>query len=719
MDIGPLVPAQAISHQVMQKEDRNSTLVGMKDARRAVVVFLGVVVSAAVAFIIWIAADRGTSRWHDGWFVFWVVLLIVALALAVAGVWPDLAEWLGGTARARRRRRHTRPRPHEAGTAGEWVGRAELAQVVQALTGAGTGPVAVTTGLTGAGGFGKTTLARMACQHPAVIRQFGDRIGWVTVGRDTDGAGLAGLIGGVVSRFGGDGGPFGGVEEAGRALAEVLAGRGGRRLLVVDDVWTAGQLEPFAETAAGTGCRLLVTTRRPAVLDGTAAHQVKVDAMSEDVSGRLLTRGLPPLEAALRAELLEVTGGWPLLLGLVNRRLAQDVERGAQVHAAAAAVAGRLRAGGPAALDPLLLDIADEQQRDSAVAVTVGYSLDALPAGARERFFELGIFAEDAEVPLTTVALLWQQAAGIDPVAAGSLADALDGLSLLTLRWAGPEQVLVVHDVIREFALRCLGPAGQAAAHAALLAAVRPAPVPGPGSDSDAGAGSGTWWRMPQDAAYSPYLWQYLTYHLQAAGLQAELDEACTDLRFVAIRLGRSGPLAVEADLARSGSPVAARLRRAVAQNAHLLGPIEPASALATVLTSRLGGVPEVADQLPALRSGLRAWTAWPAWPLPDEPAGALRRVLAGHTSAVTAVAIAPDGTWLATASQDGTVRIWTPDRVGWSCTTALRIDDQASGCAWFPQATDLCIAGGKGLYKFALRPPRHKAVTAKGDHQR
>jgi hypothetical protein len=356
--------------------------------------------------------------------------------------------------------------------------------------------------------------------------------------------------------------------------------------------------------------------------------------------------------------------------------------------------------------------------------------------------------------------LLWQQAAGIDPVAAGSLAEALDGLSLLTLRWAGREQVLVVHDMIREFALRCLGPAGQAAAHAALLAAVRPGPGSGPGSDGDAGAGSGTWWRMPQDAAYSPYLWQYLTYHLQAAGLRAELDEACTDLRFVAIRLGRSGPLAVEADLARSGSPVAARLRRAVAQNAHLLGPIEPASALATVLTSRLGGVPEVAGQLPALRSGLRAWTAWPAWPLPDEPAGALRRVLAGHTSAVnavaiapdgtwlatasddgtartwnadgtprttltghtikvSAVAIAPDGTWLATASQDGTVRIWTPDHVGWSCTTALRIDDQASGCAWFPQATDLCIAGGKGLYKFALRPPRHEAVTAKGDHQR
>ena len=78
------------------------------------------------------------------------------------------------------------------------------------------------------------------------------------------------------------------------------------------------------------------------------------------------------------------------------------------------------------------------------------------------------------------------------------------------------------------------------------------------------------------NAEYS-YLWDYLTYHLKAAGLSAELDGVCCDLRFLAVRLRRSGPAAVEADLARSGSPTAARLRRTVAQNVHLLGPIEPA----------------------------------------------------------------------------------------------------------------------------------------------
>ena len=59
-----------------------------------------------------------------------------------------------------------------------WVGRAELAQVVSALTAAGSGAVAVTTGLVGTGGFGKTTLAAKACQDRRVRRRFRGGIVW-------------------------------------------------------------------------------------------------------------------------------------------------------------------------------------------------------------------------------------------------------------------------------------------------------------------------------------------------------------------------------------------------------------------------------------------------------------------------------------------------------------------------------------------------------------
>jgi WD40 repeat protein len=42
-----------------------------------------------------------------------------------------------------------------------------------------------------------------------------------------------------------------------------------------------------------------------------------------------------------------------------------------------------------------------------------------------------------------------------------------------------------------------------------------------------------------------------------------------------------------------------------------------------------------------------------------DVATGRQRAVLEGHTSRVTAVAVAPDGSWIATSSRDGTARIW------------------------------------------------------------
>jgi WD40 repeat protein len=41
---------------------------------------------------------------------------------------------------------------------------------------------------------------------------------------------------------------------------------------------------------------------------------------------------------------------------------------------------------------------------------------------------------------------------------------------------------------------------------------------------------------------------------------------------------------------------------------------------------------------------------------------GTPRATLTGHTKQVVAVAIAPDGTWLATASPDTTARTWSVD---------------------------------------------------------
>lgn len=86
---------------------------------------------------------------------------------------------------------------------------------------------------------------------------------------------------------------------------------------------------------------------------------------------------------------------------------------------------------------------------------------------------------------------------------------------------------------------------------------------------------------------------------------------------------------------------------------------------------------------------------------------GGLRATLTGHTGEVAAVAISPDGRWLATGGDDGMARIWaansgeTPQNV-----SAIRVDGTVSGCAWRPHGLALCIVGARGLYQFTLRAP-------------
>ena len=75
---------------------------------------------------------------------------------------------------------------------GDEVARPELAEaLVAAVLAPDAGAVGVTTGLVGAGGFGKTTLARMVAHDPRVRAAFAGGVVWVTVGEDAAGPDLA------------------------------------------------------------------------------------------------------------------------------------------------------------------------------------------------------------------------------------------------------------------------------------------------------------------------------------------------------------------------------------------------------------------------------------------------------------------------------------------------------------------------------------------------
>ena len=145
---------------------------------------------------------------------------------------------------------------------------------------------------------------------------------------------------------------------------------------------------------------------------------------------QLLTSGLPALDPAVAEGLLAVTGRWPLLLRLVNKILADYARMAPDVSAQAATLLERLRAGGPAVVDDLAgspsrgLDVGQPQERALAVRATIEASTSLLAEQDKERFAELGVFAEDETIPFSLLAEFWRTTAGLDELATAQVVEA-------------------------------------------------------------------------------------------------------------------------------------------------------------------------------------------------------------------------------------------------------------------------------------------------------
>jgi WD40 repeat protein len=82
-----------------------------------------------------------------------------------------------------------------------------------------------------------------------------------------------------------------------------------------------------------------------------------------------------------------------------------------------------------------------------------------------------------------------------------------------------------------------------------------------------------------------------------------------------------------------------------------------------------------------------------------DRDTGTLLHSLTGHTDMVRAAAISSDGTWLASASGDGTVRVW--DRATGTAIAALRTDSWLLCLAVHESL--IVVAGSNGPYFLTL----------------
>jgi WD40 repeat protein len=658
---------------------------------RLAAVMLAGALAAAAATVLAVAvnvATGGTARWfpaverHPLW---WTAGATAAVALAGLLVWAA-QRWYD---RALKELIPARQLPEP------WVvdRPAEVNQVVRAVRRSRGGTVGITTAVRGAGGFGKTTVAKLVRADRRVMRRFRGRVYWVTIGRDAGKESLAGLVNGLITQVQPDHPvTFTDARQAGEHLAAVVA-KGPRRLLILDDVWTDGQLAVFQ--VAGR-CARLVTTRNPSLAAG-AVVPVEVDQMSQTQALALLTAGLPPLQPVVAAGLVQETRRWPLLLRLVNKILADQARLQLDVTAAAEDLLARLRADGALQVDPLTgaaaqqLDVSDPDQRNKAVRATIEASTSLLSPAELDRLAELAVFAEDEMIPVTLIMTLWQITGGLDTMAAGALCARLADLALVTLTPSADGGTVAMHDVVRDFLRGELGDIRLAELHQVLLDGVAAGLPRAPAADRDIRTVT-AWWELPESARY---LWEHLVEHMAAARRADDAEQVAGDLRWVGARLRAFGPAGPYADLVLIGSPRADRLRRVLGQAAHLLTPTEPPHSLIDILYSRVSHDPEWATQIQALIPGRKLPTLVNRWPLPDSPDPAQLRTLAGRTpltSEVRAIAITPDGAWLATAERHG-VRVW--DLATGRQTATLTGDTRVQmAIAFAPDGSWLATAG-------------------------
>ena len=97
-----------------------------------------------------------------------------------------------------------------------------------------------------------------------------------------------------------------------------------------------------------------------------------------------------------------------------------------------------------------------------------------------------------------------------------------------------------------------------------------------------------------------------------------------------------------------------------------------------------------------------------------DAATGQERATLAGHTGGVEAVAVAPDGSWLASGGRDGTVRIWDA-ATGRERATLTGHTGRVAAVAVAPDGSWLASGGADGTVRIWDAATGRERATLKG----
>ena len=177
--------------------------------------------------------------------------------------------------------------------------------------------------ITGAGGFGKTTLTIALCHHELIRDKFSDHILFISLGPHADNPTAIleklyfGLTGNSIEHFTSD--------DLKMRLENIIAKCSNNILVVIDDVWHYDDAELLLNTF--NRCQIIITSRNTFPQLDNSAKIVEVKEMNLDEACALLSFKLPGFETSTKdyklalEDLAENALSWPLLLFLIRGQL--------------------------------------------------------------------------------------------------------------------------------------------------------------------------------------------------------------------------------------------------------------------------------------------------------------------------------------------------------------------------------------------------------------
>ncbi len=378
-----------------------------------------------------------------------------------------------------------------------------LDTILDRLLGGEDQMVALTAGVQGMGGIGKTVMARAAGQDWEVRAAFPDGIFWFTLGQTPS---LPSLLDELIQFLALPAPQTGQFKQTTEALiafytgwlhAELSKSENTKACLVIlDNVW-----DPRHDKAFGGKLRRLVTTRDASIIEKRGI--VSLDVLSEDQSLRLLAAWskwegeLPPAARVVAGKLEHL----PVLLAPIGA-LARGAEAGRWDD-----LLGKL---GQKGKDWITTEALKGFYHELPTVVqALWISIDDMKKQDRDRYLELAVFPADTRIPTRTLQIYWGEQ-GFDKVDVDWTINTLVDRALV-LR--DPEGRITLHDLYHDY-LRKQASDLTELNHRLLKANQECCP--------------NGWASMAKDDGY---FFQYLPHHLHAAGRLGELRPALLDYR--------------------------------------------------------------------------------------------------------------------------------------------------------------------------------------------